>query len=59
MENGEVVISLLLETLDTRTADAGRSGVYKKTTEPRSPVNWVLRSIELHYRSDPEGEGYR
>lgn len=54
-----MVISLLWETLNMRTADAGRSGVYRKMTECRSLVNWVLRSVELHYRSDSEGEGCR
>lgn len=46
MENGEMVI-LLLETLDMRIADARRSGVYKKMTDPRSLVNWVLWGLEL------------
>lgn len=45
MESGKVVMSLLLETLDMRTGDAGKSRVYKKVTEPRSLVSWVLRSI--------------
>lgn len=31
----------------------------QKDDRVRSLVNWVLRSVELHYRSDSEGEGCR
>lgn len=45
MESREVAMSLLLETLDRRTGDAGKSGVYKKVTELGSVADWVPRSI--------------